>query len=171
MFYRMDPLEIAGGWVNGYDHAPLPAAPDANPRWVLGDILRRRVERSPCLVAFSGGRDSSVLLDAAAEVARREGLPMPMAVTLTYPGAPATDEIRWQQQILDHIGIDDRTVLTVDDEHDVVGPIAPRCSGSMGSYGRRTSPRRGGCSTWPAAACCSPARAATRSSGSSASPP
>jgi hypothetical protein len=124
MFYRMDPLEIAGGWVNGYDQVPLPVSPDANPRRVLGDIVRRHLERSPCLVAFSGGRDSSVLLAAAAEVARAEGLPMPVAITLAYPGVPATDETRWQQQVLDHIGIDDRVVVTVDDEHDAVGPIA-----------------------------------------------
>jgi Asparagine synthase len=124
MFYRPDPLEIAGGWVNGYDHQPLPAGPHPGPRRVLGDILRRHLERSPCLVAFSGGRDSSVLLAAAVEVARAEGLAMPVAVTLTYPNAHATDETRWQQQVLDHIGITERVVLTVDDEHDAVGPIA-----------------------------------------------
>jgi asparagine synthase (glutamine-hydrolysing) len=120
----MDPLEVAGGWVNGYDPDPLPACPDPDPRRVLHGILRRHLTRSPCMVAFSGGRDSSVLLAAAAAVARTEGLPMPVAVTLSYPGAPATDEACWQQQVLDHVGITERVVLTVHDEHDAIGPIA-----------------------------------------------
>ncbi|MFF5986209.1 asparagine synthase-related protein [Prauserella flavalba] len=122
--YTMDELEIAGGWVNGYERVPLPEPPYGSPRQVLDRILLPHLTRSPCLVAFSGGRDSSVLLAAAVHAARREGLPLPVPVTLTYPNAPATDEGQWQQAVLDHLGMDERVILSVLDEHDPIGPVA-----------------------------------------------
>lgn len=122
--YQMDPLEIAGGWVHGYDLDPLPRGPHAGPRQVLDRILLRYLVRSPCLLAFSGGRDSSALLAAAVATARREGLPLPIPVTLTYPDAADTYEASWQRQVLEHLGIKECVVLEVHDEHDPVGPIA-----------------------------------------------
>jgi asparagine synthetase B (glutamine-hydrolysing) len=122
--YTMDDLEVAGGWVNGYDPVPLPPGPHESPRAVLDRLLLAHLGRSPCLVAFSGGRDSSVLLAAAVTLARREGLPQPVPITLSYPDAPDADEARWQQAVLDHLGITDRIVLTVHDEHDPLGPVA-----------------------------------------------
>ncbi|WP_307849488.1 asparagine synthase-related protein [Qaidamihabitans albus] len=122
--YTMDPLEVAGGWVNGYDLAPLPAPLPGGPQQALDRLLVRHLVRRPCLVAFSGGRDSSVLLAAAVRVARREGLPLPVPVTLTYPDAPDTAEGDWQDAVLRHLGIGERVLLTVHDEHDPVGPIA-----------------------------------------------
>jgi asparagine synthase (glutamine-hydrolysing) len=120
----MDPLEIAGGWVNGYDPVPLPPGPHESPRRVLDRLLLAHLERTPCLVAFSGGRDSSVLLAAAVTLARREGLALPVPVTLSYPDAPDSEESRWQEAVLEHLGITDRMVLTVHDEHDPLGPVA-----------------------------------------------
>jgi asparagine synthase (glutamine-hydrolysing) len=120
----MDPLEIAGGWVNGYDTAPMPTGKRKSPRAVLDRSLLAHLQRSPCLVAFSGGRDSSVLLAAAVTLARREGLPLPVPITLSYPDAPDTDETRWQKVVLNHLGVTDRIVLTVHDEHDPLGPVA-----------------------------------------------
>lgn len=122
--YQMDPLEIAGGWIHGYDHVPLLPGPHADPREVLDEILLRYLVRSPCLIAFSGGRDSSALLAAAVAAARREGLPLPVPITLTYPGAADTDEASWQRQVLDHLGVTKRVVLVVHNAHDAVGPIA-----------------------------------------------
>lgn len=121
--YQMDPLEVAGGWVNGYDLEPLPPGPHAHPREILDQLLLRCLTRSPCLVAFSGGRDSSVVLAAAVAVARQEGLPLPVPVTLTYPRSPEADEADWQRQVLEHLGIAERIVLTVYDEHDPIGPV------------------------------------------------
>jgi asparagine synthase (glutamine-hydrolysing) len=120
----MDPLEIAGGWVHGYDLDPVPPEPGPSPRQVLDHILLRHLTRSPCMIAFSGGRDSSVLLAAAVATARREGLPLPIPITLTYPAAPDADEASWQRQVLDHLGITERVVLVVHDEHDPIGPVA-----------------------------------------------
>ncbi|MGH3630183.1 MAG: asparagine synthase-related protein, partial [Sciscionella sp.] len=122
--YQMDQLEIAGGWINGLDLAPLPRGPHASPRKVLERSLCRYLTRSPCVVAFSGGRDSSVVLATAVSVARREGLPLPIPITLTYPDSPNTEESDWQRRVLEYLGITERVVLTVHDEHDPVGPIA-----------------------------------------------
>jgi asparagine synthase len=122
--YTMDPLEIAGGWVNGYDPVPLPPGPHQSPRRVLDRLLLPHLQRTPCLVAFSGGRDSSVLLAAAAAVARREGLPLPVPITLSYPDAPDAQESHWQDVVLNHLRIRERIVLTVRDEHDPLGPVA-----------------------------------------------
>jgi asparagine synthase (glutamine-hydrolysing) len=122
----MEPLEIAGGWVNGYDPVPMPPDPSASPRRVLDRLLLAHLENAPCLVAFSGGRDSSVLLAAAVSLARREGLPLPVPITLSYPNAPDAEESRWQDAVLAHLGITDRIVLTVHDEHDPLGPVATR---------------------------------------------
>ncbi|WP_233160426.1 asparagine synthase-related protein [Actinophytocola xanthii] len=124
--YTMDPLEVAGGWVNGYDPVPLPAGPHDRPRRVLDRLLLPHLQKSECLVAFSGGRDSSVLLAAAVDLARREGLPVPVPVTLSYPGAADADESAWQDAVLSHLGISERVVLTVHDEHDPLGPIGIR---------------------------------------------
>ena len=122
--YRMDSLEIAGGWLHGYDPDPLPPNPGLGPREALERIASGYLARPPCLVAFSGGRDSSALLAVAVSVARREGLPLPIPVTLTYPGVAATDESSWQQLVLDHLRLTERVVLTVHEEHDPLGPVA-----------------------------------------------
>lgn len=120
----MDPLEIAGGWVNGYDSDPLPPNPRISPRQALERIVTGYLARPPCLLAFSGGRDSSALLAVAVSVARREGLPMPIPITLTYPAAAGTDESSWQRMVLDHLRLPERVVLTVHEEHDPLGPVA-----------------------------------------------
>jgi asparagine synthetase B (glutamine-hydrolysing) len=122
--YTMDPLEIAGGWLNGYDAVPLPPGPHRSPRRVLDRLLLAHLRRTPCLVAFSGGRDSSALLAAAVSLARREGLPLPIPITLSYPDAPDTAESQWQDEVLRHLRITERIVLTVHDEHDPLGPVA-----------------------------------------------
>lgn len=122
--HRMEPLEIASGWLADTPCAPLPPAPGPAPRHVLDALLVPLLARPPCLVAFSGGRDSSALLAAAVAAARREGLPPPVAITLTYPDAPGAEESDWQRRVLDHLGVTERVVLVVHEEHDAVGPVA-----------------------------------------------
>jgi asparagine synthase (glutamine-hydrolysing) len=87
-------------------------------------VVRRALLRPPCVVSFSGGRDSSAVLAVAAHVARREQLAPPIAVTLTFPGCESADETAWQALVLRHLGIEDWIRLPFDDELDVVGPHA-----------------------------------------------
>lgn len=58
---------------------------------------------------------------------RRRGpsrsLPLPVALTLTYPGVPQADESSWQRLVLDHLGVPDQVKIQVRDEHDMLGPI------------------------------------------------
>jgi asparagine synthetase B (glutamine-hydrolysing) len=131
--YRMDPLEVASGWVHGFDPKPLPSRTSVSPRQVLDRVLLRCLQRSPCVIAFSGGRDSSALLGVAVAVARREGLPLPVALTLTYPGVPQTDESLWQRLVLDHLGVPNQVEIQVGTEHDVLGPIVARLLRRYGS--------------------------------------
>jgi asparagine synthase (glutamine-hydrolysing) len=76
------------------------------------------------MVAFSGGRDSSALLAVAVSMARRDGLPLPIPITLRYPDAEGADESAWQEMVLRHLGLSERVVLTVGREHDPLGPVA-----------------------------------------------
>jgi len=105
---------------------PLPRRPwSGGPRQALDEVLRDALARPPCLVSFSGGRDSSAMLGVATEVARRRGLPLPIPATLVFPGSAATDEDRWQSTVLRHLRIDDRVrIVIADDQLDAVGPVA-----------------------------------------------
>jgi hypothetical protein len=82
------------------------------------------LSRPPCLVSFSGGRDSSALLGVAVDVARRESLALPIPMTVVFPGSAASEESEWQELVLGHLGVEDRVRLELDDELDAVGPVA-----------------------------------------------
>jgi hypothetical protein len=98
--YALTELESATGIVIEPDRAapPLPPAPPGvTAREALAESIRAGLRRPPCLVSFSGGRDSSAVLAVAAEVARKEGLPAPVAVTYRYPDEmTGAGETRWQ---------------------------------------------------------------------------
>lgn len=86
--------------------APLPSLPanaDPDPVRALRAALLPAVLRSPCVVAFSGGRDSSLLLALAADLAAREGLAPPVALTFRYPDDEAADESSWQELVVAHL--------------------------------------------------------------------
>lgn len=134
---RLDPLDIAYGIPVGYEEGPpLRPASGSTPRrgsWVarsslprvaLEGVLRRALSRPPCLVSFSGGRDSSALLSVAVHVARSEGLPLPVPATLAFPGTDVADETEWQDVVLEHLGITERERIVVHGELDAVGPVA-----------------------------------------------
>lgn len=124
---QLTELELASGLVLGED-PDAQALPDVDPSLdpvdALGHALIPFLERPPCLVAFSGGRDSSALLAVATAVARREGLELPIPITQRYPNAPAADESDWQEMVIHHVKPPDWHRLVVLDELDFIGPVA-----------------------------------------------
>jgi asparagine synthetase B (glutamine-hydrolysing) len=82
------------------------------------------MEQPPCIVSFSGGRDSSAILALATHVARREGLPLPIPATNRFARVPHADENAWQEQVVAHLNLDDWIVLEHTDELDCLGSFA-----------------------------------------------
>lgn len=125
---RPTPFEVAAGTLFGATPAAVePARPrDGTPALAaLEQSLMRALARPPCVVAFSGGRDSSAVLACAVRAARRGGFEAPIALTLRYPFAPDTDESEWQENVIQHLGVSDwhrREVAP--DELDFLGPWA-----------------------------------------------
>jgi asparagine synthetase B (glutamine-hydrolysing) len=128
--HALTALEVASGIVLGAGNgagARLPAARSGEtPLEALERACLPALERGPCLVSFSGGRDSSVVLAAAAHAARREGLPLPVPATNRFPGALHADETRWQELVVSHLGLTDWLRTDYTDELDAVGPVASR---------------------------------------------
>lgn len=95
-----------------------------SPRTALEELVLQALQRPPCVVDFSGGRDSSLVLALAAHVARREGLPLPVPLTKRFPLDPGSVEDHWQELVIDHLRLPDWQVSTLTDELDVVGERA-----------------------------------------------
>lgn len=125
-FYRMTPLEVAWGWVGGFDDTPVgfPAESPKHPLEALATLLLPALQRPPCFVTFSGGRDSSAILAVAVELARREGLAPPVAMTRVFPDVPESLEDEWQEQVIRHLGVTEWERIKLTDEHDLLGPTA-----------------------------------------------
>ena len=125
--FRPTPLEVATHIPVGEDE-DAGALPDVDPRLTPLEALEQAIlpalGHPPCVVAFSGGRDSSTILAVASRAARREGLPLPIPVTACFPDAPDTDETRWQEMVVRMLRLPDwhRRVFT--DELDLLGPLA-----------------------------------------------
>ena len=98
--------------------------PSLAPAEALGQAMIPYLARPPCLVSFSGGRDSSVILAVATAVARREGLELPVPITQLFPNAPGADESSWQELVIRHVQPPDWIRHVVHDEFDLVGPVA-----------------------------------------------
>lgn len=121
-------LEVALGFPFGFYptvREPVSGVPD--PVRALRDALRPALSSTPCVVAFSGGRDSSLLLAVAADLAAREGRAPPTAVTFRYPGDENAEESSWQQLVVDHLrgrGLRfEWHCHDIDGELDVLGPL------------------------------------------------
>ena len=127
--FRPTALEIAAGVMletsGRIDPLPVLERP-LSPLRAFEEALLPALRRPPCLVTFSGGRDSSTVLAVALDVARREGLPPPVAATVRFLGAPGADESDWQERIVRELGVHDWLKLDVVEELDFVGPVATR---------------------------------------------
>ena len=64
------------------------------------------------------------MLAAAAGAARREGLPLPIPITLRYPSAPATDESDWQELVVGALALPEWQRLEIGEELDLLGPVS-----------------------------------------------
>lgn len=104
--------------------SPLPPPRPEGLDGALETVLAEALSHPPCVVSFSGGRDSSAVLALAANVARRRGLDPPVPVTMRFAGVPASEETAWQQMVLEHIAVRDAEVLSLDEELDAFGPLA-----------------------------------------------
>jgi asparagine synthase len=122
----LTPLETATGLVPGED-ATSPRLPPPDPAGALpaleGAILAA-LRRSPCLVAFSGGRDSSAVLALATRLAEREGLRRPIPITVRFPGAAEADESAWQERVIRALAVDHWERLDGGDELGALGATA-----------------------------------------------
>jgi hypothetical protein len=136
---RPTPLERAHGFMAGDgsvgDADPVGGDPVAarasqgsigTPLAALEDAILPALARPPCLVTFSGGRDSSLVLAAAVRAARSEGLDPPIPITLRFSDAPQAEETAWQEQVIAHLGLEDWEVREVTEEADMLGPISTR---------------------------------------------
>ena len=123
---HLTPLEIATGILFG--RADGPVAPLASSRSTARDTLEAALlpalRRPPCVVSFSGGLDSSTVLAVASSVARRQGLPLPIAVTLRFPGNDDADETSWQESVIAAVPVGEWERVEIHRELSVVGPVA-----------------------------------------------
>jgi Asparagine synthase len=125
--FGLDTHEIASGALFGTAVVEGDLPSDVgSPLAALEAAVLPALERPPCLVSFSGGRDSSAVLALAASVARREALPLPIPITNVFPSAPASRESEWQERVVAHLDLPEWIRLDHDDELDAVGPVARR---------------------------------------------
>ncbi|MGZ8783268.1 MAG: asparagine synthase-related protein [Gaiellaceae bacterium] len=121
---RLTRLEVASGLVLGTERRRWAKGGAESPRAAFERSLLPALRRSPCLVSFSGGRDSSAVLAVATLVARRESLPDPIPATLRFPSAAESAESEWQEQVVHHLGLTDWIRIERTAELDCVGPVA-----------------------------------------------
>lgn len=138
-FIRLTGEEVACGGIFGAEFAARPAAGAAvvgragrggrrrrgpGPLDALAEIMLPALSRPPCVVEFSGGRDSSAVLAVAVDVARRHGLAEPVALTYRFPGLEEADEATWQERVVGHLAVREWERRELTSELDLVGPLA-----------------------------------------------
>jgi len=105
--------------------APRAARVGQEPLAALVSAIEATLDSGPPAVAFSGGRDSSLLLAAAVLACGRAGLEPPLPITLCMPSTvEEADERAWQELVLEHLGISDWHRIEIEGELDLVGPYA-----------------------------------------------
>jgi asparagine synthase (glutamine-hydrolysing) len=121
----LSPLETAAGFpLSRGVGMPVPVSSALEPHAALAIAMIGPLSRPPCIVSFSGGRDSSLVLALAVRVARREGLPLPIPVTVRPSGDADREEAEWQELVVRTLGIDEWVQVEIGGELDCVGPEA-----------------------------------------------
>ncbi len=118
-------LEVSAGRVLGQGRGPsLIPDPTTHPIAALRDLARTLLASPPCVIAFSGGRDSSALLAEFVGVARREGLDEPIAATARWDDDDASDESSWQEHVVRTVGVANWEIVRPGNDLDLLGPQA-----------------------------------------------
>src|SRR5262245_8596996 len=99
-------------------------SPARLPREALEPTILPALVRPPCLIGFSGGRGSALVLGLAVELARREGLEPPVPATVRLARRTGVEETVRQERLVVRLGLTEWLRLEFDDELDVVGPVA-----------------------------------------------
>ena len=125
----LTPLEVAVSQPLGLERDAKPLSVSRStlrdPVKAIQDVLVEALSRPPCLLSFSGGRDSSGLLALATKVSREQGLELPVPATMLFPGDEAANEDAWQALVLKELGLPDWVRINVTPgELDLVGPVA-----------------------------------------------
>ncbi len=117
-------LDVASGVVLGTSEPARRPPARSDPLDVLFDEANRILRRGRCVVAFSGGRDSSAVLAVLLHVARRDGLEEPVALTARWPGDVAADESAWQEHVARELEVRRWEIITPGTDFDLLGPLA-----------------------------------------------
>ena len=118
-------LEVASGRIVGPGGGPLLRPdPTEHPTGVLRDQARTLLASPPCIIAFSGGRDSSAILAEFMHVARSEGLPDPIPATARWDDDEASDEREWQEHVIGIVGAKEWEIVKPGSDLDLLGPQA-----------------------------------------------
>ena len=131
----LTPLEAAIGMpLGGGPPVSFPTGPPIDATEALELATLEALSDGPCRVAFSGGRDSSLVLAAATRMARRAGLPEPIPLTFRFPAVPRSHEDAWQEKVIGHLGLQDWERVELHDELDLLGPTATELIVRMGVF-------------------------------------
>ena len=114
---------------------PFDGSPDGRPadrpttggRAALEEVLLGHLQHGQVYVAFSGGRDSSLVLAVATAVARREGFADPVPVVLDHGRHEGDAEDRdglYRTRVLAHLRLAERVDVPAGVRQDVVGERA-----------------------------------------------
>ena len=115
-------LEVASGLIVGQGVGrAVGSGPSGRPIEVLRRQAAELLEGQSCIVAFSGGRDSSALLALLVAVANEEGLAQPIPVTARWDDDEASDESEWQEEVIRQIGVEDWEILRPGNDLDLLG--------------------------------------------------
>jgi len=130
--YPLDWLEIAFGSPIGIDDSVAPVEPSGDPALALESLVVEALGRPPCLVTFSGGRDSSAVLAAAVAAARQHGLEEPIPSSMRFPELPDSVEDDWQERVIRHVGLTEWHIV---EPGDTLGFLDTIATGVLNSQG------------------------------------
>jgi asparagine synthase (glutamine-hydrolysing) len=75
-------------------------------------------------MSFTGGRGSSLVLAVAVQLARREGLELPVPASIRMRGSANGDESAYQERLVIRLGLTEWVRLQIEEECDLVGLVA-----------------------------------------------